>query len=314
MHRRARRDRRRRDPGGRSPPGPRSGVRGTRARRSSPARRSTPRSSPGAAPTCPFLEQEAENAVTNGEVIGPTARRTRCPAEASGRDRRATRPGRARGVHAARGRQRDHRALQHPRRPDGRRHHRAARRSPSTAGRRSTMTLTSEYAWLYNQYPFTNDPNADLLHPDWWITECGCVPGRRATRCRSRSARCTSTTSSGCSSARRTRPATVVRLTVPRGHGCRVDGDRPARLRARGAADGAARRLGERHAVRGRPDRPARRRRRVRRGDRLRAAPRPHGVHPGGHVPGRPARHRRRRHDPGRRQLALDRARRARSR
>ena len=39
-----------------------------------------------------------------------------------------------------------------------------------------TMTLTSQYAWLYNQYPFTNDPDADLLHPDWWITECSCVP------------------------------------------------------------------------------------------------------------------------------------------
>ncbi len=39
-----------------------------------------------------------------------------------------------------------------------------------------TMTLTSKYSWLYNQYPFSNDPNAGLLHPDWWITECGCVP------------------------------------------------------------------------------------------------------------------------------------------
>ena len=38
------------------------------------------------------------------------------------------------------------------------------------------MTLTSQYSWLYNQYPFSNDPNAGLLHPDWWITECGCVP------------------------------------------------------------------------------------------------------------------------------------------
>jgi hypothetical protein len=38
------------------------------------------------------------------------------------------------------------------------------------------MTLTSQYAWLYNLYPFTNDPNADVLHPDWWITECQCVP------------------------------------------------------------------------------------------------------------------------------------------
>jgi hypothetical protein len=39
-----------------------------------------------------------------------------------------------------------------------------------------TITLTSKYSYLYNQYPFTNDPNAGLLHPDWWITECGCVP------------------------------------------------------------------------------------------------------------------------------------------
>jgi hypothetical protein len=38
------------------------------------------------------------------------------------------------------------------------------------------ITLTSKYSWLYNQYPFTNDPTAGLLHPDWWITECGCVP------------------------------------------------------------------------------------------------------------------------------------------
>ena len=43
-------------------------------------------------------------------------------------------------------------------------------------GHRKTLTLTSQYAWLYNLYPFTNDPNADVLHPDWWITECSCVP------------------------------------------------------------------------------------------------------------------------------------------
>ena len=48
----------------------------------------------------------------------------------------------------------------------------------STAAPRQTMTLTSQYAWLYNQYPFSNDPNAGLLHPDWWITECACVPDR----------------------------------------------------------------------------------------------------------------------------------------
>src|SRR6185312_1465922 len=39
-----------------------------------------------------------------------------------------------------------------------------------------SMTLTSQYAWLYNEYPFSNDPAAGPLHPDWWTTECGCVP------------------------------------------------------------------------------------------------------------------------------------------
>ena len=29
-----------------------------------------------------------------------------------------------------------------------------------------TMTLTSQYAWLYNQYPFSNDPNAGPLQPE----------------------------------------------------------------------------------------------------------------------------------------------------
>jgi hypothetical protein len=40
----------------------------------------------------------------------------------------------------------------------------------------STLTLTSKYSWLYNQYQFSNDPNAGPIHPDWWITECSCVP------------------------------------------------------------------------------------------------------------------------------------------
>jgi hypothetical protein len=39
-----------------------------------------------------------------------------------------------------------------------------------------TIALTSRYAYLYNLYPFTNDPTAGVLHPDWWITECSCVP------------------------------------------------------------------------------------------------------------------------------------------
>jgi hypothetical protein len=34
----------------------------------------------------------------------------------------------------------------------------------------------NQFAWLYNEYPFSNDPNAGPLHPDWWTTECSCVP------------------------------------------------------------------------------------------------------------------------------------------
>lgn len=30
------------------------------------------------------------------------------------------------------------------------------------------MTLTSEFGWLYADYPFSNDPQADWLNPDWW--------------------------------------------------------------------------------------------------------------------------------------------------
>jgi hypothetical protein len=45
-------------------------------------------------------------------------------------------------------------------------------RSPldvSVGGRRvKSMTLTSEYAWLYADYPFSNDPQTDWIHPDWW--------------------------------------------------------------------------------------------------------------------------------------------------
>jgi hypothetical protein len=50
-------------------------------------------------------------------------------------------------------------------------------------GRRtSTVTLTSKYSWLYNLYPFTNDPNdGHSVQPDWWVTECACVPGTATT-------------------------------------------------------------------------------------------------------------------------------------
>ncbi|MEV4751578.1 glycosyl hydrolase family 28-related protein [Streptosporangium amethystogenes subsp. fukuiense] len=122
-----------------------------------------------------FAEQEAENAATNGTVIGPDRTAYTLPSEASGR--RAvkltpgqhvefTLPGAANAITVR---------YSIPDAPNG-----GGITAPLNVtvngGARKSMTLTSQYAWLYNQYPFSNDPNADLLHPDWWITECACVP------------------------------------------------------------------------------------------------------------------------------------------
>ncbi|WP_326943922.1 right-handed parallel beta-helix repeat-containing protein [Amycolatopsis sp. NBC_01307] len=122
-----------------------------------------------------FAEQEAENARTDGTVIGPDRSAYTLPAEASGR----------RAVKLAAG---QHVEFTLPAAanaitvrysiPDA--PHGGGITAPLDVtvdgGHRQAMTLTSQYAWLYNQYPFTNDPDADLLHPDWWITECSCVP------------------------------------------------------------------------------------------------------------------------------------------
>jgi hypothetical protein len=122
-----------------------------------------------------FAEQEAENAATNGTVIGPDRSAYTLPAEASGRKAvkltpgqyvEFTLPGAANAITVR---------YSIPDAPGG-----GGITAPldvTVNGRhRNTMTLTSQYAWLYNQYPFSNDPNAGLLHPDWWITECSCVP------------------------------------------------------------------------------------------------------------------------------------------
>lgn len=123
-----------------------------------------------------FLEQEAESATHNGTVIGPDRTAYTLPAEASGRSAVQLAPGQyveftlPAAANAVTVR------YSIPDAPNG-----GGIRAPLditvNGGHKRTMTLTSEYAWLYNQYPFTNDPNAGLLHPDWWITECGCVPG-----------------------------------------------------------------------------------------------------------------------------------------
>ena len=135
-----------------------------------------------------FLEQEAENAATNGTVIGPTATAYTLPAEASGRTRGpARRPGQYVEFTLPSGRQRDHRAVQHP----GRARPAAAspRRSTSRVNGGAKQTHDADLASTPGCTTSTrsrNDPNAGLLHPDWWITECGCVPASRRRLRRSR--------------------------------------------------------------------------------------------------------------------------------
>jgi hypothetical protein len=129
----------------------------------------------GRGATVDFAEQEAESVPTNGTVIGPDRAAYTLPAEASGREAVQLTPGQyveftlpsAANAITVR--------YSIPDAPGG-----GGITAPldvTVNGKnRATMTLTSQYAWLYNQYPFSNDPNAGLLHPDWWITECSCVP------------------------------------------------------------------------------------------------------------------------------------------
>ncbi|WP_079139057.1 glycosyl hydrolase family 28-related protein, partial [Actinacidiphila rubida] len=122
-----------------------------------------------------FAEQEAENAVTDGTVIGPGRDAYTLPAEASGRSAVTLRPGQYVEFTLPSAANAINVRYSIPDAPAG-----GGITSPLAVtvdgGRRTTMTLTSQYAWLYNLYPFSNDPTADISHPDWWVTECGCVP------------------------------------------------------------------------------------------------------------------------------------------
>ena len=106
-----------------------------------------------------FAEQEAETAATNGTIIGPGTSAYTLPAEASGRSAVSLTPGQyveftlpsAANAITVR--------YSIPDAPSG-----GGITAPLdvtvNGGDRQTMTLTSQYAWLYNQYPFSNDPNA----------------------------------------------------------------------------------------------------------------------------------------------------------
>ncbi|WP_439427613.1 glycosyl hydrolase family 28-related protein [Micromonospora sp. LA-10] len=129
----------------------------------------------GRGATVDYVEQEAEHGRTTGVVIGPDRSAYTLAGEASGRRAVRLLPGQY--VELTLPRPTNALTVRYsiPDAPGGGGITAPLRVSVGRAPAR-TMTLTSQYAWLYNQYPFTNDPGADLLHPDWWITECACVP------------------------------------------------------------------------------------------------------------------------------------------
>jgi hypothetical protein len=132
----------------------------------------------GRGATVPFVEQEAEAAATNGTILAPDTTPYTLAAEASGRSAvqltsagqyvEFTLPKAANGL-----------TLRYsiPDAPTG-----GGITAPINllvnGHLQQSPTLTSQYAWLYNVYPFTNDPNAiaDAPAPGDWITECSCVP------------------------------------------------------------------------------------------------------------------------------------------
>src|SRR6185437_6160836 len=123
----------------------------------------------------PFLEQEAENAATNGTILGPSRDAYDVAAEASGRTAVRLLPGQyveftlpaAANAITVR--------YSIPDAPNG--GGLTAKLGVTVGDHTASLPMTSQYSYLYNLYPFTNDPNAGVLHPDWWITECACVPG-----------------------------------------------------------------------------------------------------------------------------------------
>lgn len=129
----------------------------------------------GRGATVPFVEQEAENASTDGERIGPSREAYTLPAEASGRTAvRLTRPGQY--VEFTLSRPANALTLRYSI-PDavGGGGIKAPLDVTVNGHRKHRMTLTSEYAWLYGMYPFSNDPNVDP-NPGWWKPEPDPVP------------------------------------------------------------------------------------------------------------------------------------------
>jgi hypothetical protein len=117
-----------------------------------------------------FIEQEAENADTNGTVLPFDTSAYTLAAEASGRQAvKLTAPGQYVEFTLTRPANAITVRYSIPDAAAG-----GGIDAPITltlnGKRRSTLTLTSKYSWLYAMYPFSNDPNADP-NPGWWKPE-----------------------------------------------------------------------------------------------------------------------------------------------
>jgi hypothetical protein len=131
----------------------------------------------GRGATVGFSELEAEKAVTNGSVLPVTTQAYTLSAEASGRSAVSLTPGQYVQFTLPAATNAINVRYSIPDAPAG-----GGITSPLAVsvngGHAQTMTLTSQYAWLYSQYPFSNNPNVGILFPDQWIAECGCVPNQ----------------------------------------------------------------------------------------------------------------------------------------
>jgi hypothetical protein len=133
-----------------------------------------------------IVEQEAENATTNGTILPFGTSAYTLSAEASGRQAVKLLPGQYVAFTLTQPANAMTIRYSIPDAPTGGGIDAplivAASQDEGESSHRQTITLTSKYSYLYNQYSFTKNPNADLLHPDWWVTECSCVPAYTTPR------------------------------------------------------------------------------------------------------------------------------------
>src|SRR3984957_13406785 len=123
----------------------------------------------------PFVEQEAENAVTNGTIIGPSTQAYTLAAEASGRSAVSLGPGQYVQFTLPSAANAINVRYSIPDAPAG-----GGITAPLDVQVNGyyhrTMTLTSQYSWLYGQYPYDNDPTEGDNIPTDYAVECQCVP------------------------------------------------------------------------------------------------------------------------------------------